>query len=85
MLVQKYEMSTAQQLLLRYSLQKGYTPIVKATNPSHLISNTEAENLVILEEDMAVLDSWDMGIAGSLCMLSSMYPSFLLIRHECRG
>lgn len=63
----KYNMSTA-QLLLRYSLQKGYTPIVKATSPRHLYANIEAENFVISEKDMALLDSWNQGIDGSLCM-----------------
>lgn len=60
-------MSTT-QLLLRYSLQKGFTPIVKSTSPKHLYANIEAENMSIPEEDMAVLDSWDEGIEGSLCM-----------------
>ena len=60
-------MSTA-QILIRYSLQKGYTPIVKATSRGHLYANKEVENLVISEQDMEVLDSWDKGTKGSLCM-----------------
>ncbi|KAJ4295066.1 hypothetical protein N0V90_007074 [Kalmusia sp. IMI 367209] len=61
----KYKMSTA-QLLLSYSSQKGYAPIVKAANPGHLVANLEAESIMISEKDMAVLDSWDEGIKGSL-------------------
>ncbi|KAH8719306.1 putative aldo-keto reductase [Phaeosphaeriaceae sp. PMI808] len=61
----KNNMSTA-QLLLRYSLQKGYMPIVKAKNPRYLYANIKVENLVISEKEMAVLDSWDKGIEGAL-------------------
>jgi diketogulonate reductase-like aldo/keto reductase len=66
----KYGVSTA-QLLLLWSLQKGYMPIVKMTSAAHLRANMELDSLVISKQDMAVLDSWDKGSKGSLCMLLS--------------
>jgi diketogulonate reductase-like aldo/keto reductase len=72
-LAQKYKTSTV-QLLLRYSLQKGYTPVVKATSSSHLYANMEAGNVVILEEDMNVLDCWDKDTDGSLCLFPYTCP-----------
>jgi diketogulonate reductase-like aldo/keto reductase len=65
-MAQRYQLSPA-QLLLVYSLQKGYTPIVRATRLEHLHANLKAENIVILEQDMSVLDSWDKGAKGSIC------------------
>jgi diketogulonate reductase-like aldo/keto reductase len=62
----KYNVSTA-QLLLRYSIQKGYMPVIKATNVDHLHSNIRAEDFVLAGEDLTALDSKDKGIAGSLC------------------
>jgi diketogulonate reductase-like aldo/keto reductase len=64
-LASKYNASTA-LILLCYSLRKGYTPIVKAENPQHLVSNLEAEKLCITDEDLALMDSWDKGNEGSL-------------------
>ena len=80
-MAEKYNVSTA-QLLLRYSSQKGYTPIVKAMSPRNLYANIEAENLVISEKDMAVLDSWDEGIEGSLCMSFHIHSHLSAERHS---
>jgi diketogulonate reductase-like aldo/keto reductase len=65
-MAQRYQLSTP-QLLLVYSLQKGYTPIVRATRLEHLHANLKAESVVILEQDMLILDSWDKGTKGSIC------------------
>jgi len=78
---EKYNISTA-QLLLRYSLQKGYTPIVKATSPKHLYANIEAENFVVSEQDIAILDSWDKDIQGSLCMSFHIHVNLSAKRHS---
>jgi hypothetical protein len=75
-MAEKYKLSTA-QLLLRYSLQKGYTPIVKATGAGHLYGNRQAENLVVSEPDIAALDSWDDGVRGSLCMSFQIHRPYL--------
>jgi diketogulonate reductase-like aldo/keto reductase len=79
MMEEKYNISTA-QLLLHYSMRKGYTPIVKATSPRHLCANIEVENLVISDKDIAILDSWDKGVKGSLCMPFQIYSNLLLIK-----
>lgn len=65
----KYDVSTA-QVLLRYSLQKGYVPVIKATNFNHLLSNKGAECFVLSEEDMSMLDLKHRGIEGSICVCS---------------
>jgi diketogulonate reductase-like aldo/keto reductase len=76
----RYDISTA-QVLLRYSLQKGYVPVIKATNLNHLLSNKRAECFVLSEEDMLMLDSKHRGIEGAICMcprhcsVSSANPS----------
>ena len=70
----RYDASTA-QVLLRYSLQKGYMPVVKATDYSHLLSNRKAERFVLSEEDMSMLDSKHKGIEGSICMCPRGYSA----------
>ena len=65
-LAKKHKMSTV-QLLLCYSLKKGYTPITRATNPEHLDANIKVQENTISVEDMSMLDSWDKGEEGSLC------------------
>jgi diketogulonate reductase-like aldo/keto reductase len=65
-MAQRYHLSPA-QLLLVYSLQKGYTPIVRATRLEHLHANLKAETVVIMEQDMSILDTWDKGAKGSIC------------------
>jgi diketogulonate reductase-like aldo/keto reductase len=64
-LANKYNASTA-QMLLSYSLRKGFTPVVKAENHQHLLSNLEAESLDIADEDVALMDLWDKGNEGSI-------------------
>ncbi len=66
-MAETHNVSTA-QLLLRWSLQKGYTPIVKATSQMHLQKNLKANEFVISDDDMEVLDSWDKGVERSLRM-----------------
>ena len=66
MLAKKYKTSTA-VILLCYSLQKGYSPVVRAQNPDHLLANLEAESICLTKEDLASMDEWDIGAEGSLC------------------
>lgn len=77
-------MSTV-QLLLCYSLQKGYTPIVRAADPQHLHDNIKAQEYVVSGEDMSSLDSWDEGEAGSLCMLYLTEPNRAAEEHSFMG
>lgn len=64
-LAAKYTCSPA-QLLLAYSLQKGYMPIVKASSPAHMLSNYRAADVRISSEDIGTMDSWDEGAEGSI-------------------
>lgn len=76
-LAKKHKMSTV-QLLLCYSLQKGYTPITRATSPEHLDANIKAQENALSAEDMSMLDSWDKGEDGSLCKSFHAKPFHLL-------
>ncbi len=64
----KNNVSTA-QVLLRYSLQKGYLPVVKATSVDHLQMNIKVDDFLLSDEDMMALDSRDEGLQGALCTL----------------
>jgi diketogulonate reductase-like aldo/keto reductase len=60
------------QMLIRYSLQKGWTPVVGARDPAHLATNAEAEaeGFEIEEEHMVEMDGWDRGSEGAVRKLS---------------
>ncbi|KAI0204012.1 Aldo/keto reductase [Astrocystis sublimbata] len=65
-LATKYGKSTA-QMLIRYSIQKGWTPVVKAGNPAHLRENANVHDFSIGIEDMCLMDTWDEGNRGAIC------------------
>lgn len=52
----RYQKSTA-QLLIRWSLQKGYIVLPKSVTPSRIASNTQVYDFSISDIDMAKLDS----------------------------
>ncbi|KAL7791412.1 NADP-dependent oxidoreductase domain-containing protein [Trichoderma ceciliae] len=54
-LMKKYGKSGA-QILLRWSLQKGFVPLPKSETPSRIESNTELYDFELTEEDMTTLD-----------------------------
>lgn len=54
-LAQKYRCSTA-QLCLRWCLQHGVLPIVKASLPSHIQTNLDVSGFVLSANDMQLLD-----------------------------
>ncbi|CAA7267462.1 unnamed protein product [Cyclocybe aegerita] len=54
----KYEKDAA-QILLRYSLQKGYVPLPKSATKQRIISNSKIFDFSLTEEDVAVLDALD--------------------------
>ncbi|KAI0204005.1 Aldo/keto reductase [Astrocystis sublimbata] len=76
-LATKYGKSTA-QMLIRYSIQKGWTPVVKAGNPAHLRENANVHDFSIGIEDMCLMDTWDEGNRGPFCecyiLLSRLKP-----------
>lgn len=64
-LAQKYEKTTT-QILIRYSLQKGWVPLPKSDDPSRIAANADVYGFEIGPDDMSVLDSLDRGSAGAI-------------------
>ena len=64
-LAEKYGKAT-QQILIRYAIQKEWVPLPKSDNPSRIISNANVFDFSISDEDMAVLNALDQGIAGAV-------------------
>ncbi|OXV07589.1 hypothetical protein Egran_04646 [Elaphomyces granulatus] len=64
-LAQKYEKTTT-QILIRYSLQKGWVPLPKSDDPSRIAANADVYGFEIDPDDMSVLDSLDRGSAGAI-------------------
>jgi diketogulonate reductase-like aldo/keto reductase len=54
------------QILLRWSLQKGYVPLIKSATPARIHSNTKLYDFELDEKDMAALDSLDQGGKGAI-------------------
>jgi len=61
----KYNRDPA-QVLLRWSLQKGFVPLPKSATPSRIISNAQLYDFELNEEDMKDLDSLDRGAEGGV-------------------
>lgn len=55
-LAAKYN-KTAAQILIRWSLQKGYVPLPKSVTPSRIIENAAVYDFEISEDDMARLET----------------------------
>lgn len=64
-LASKYARDPA-QILLRWSLQKGFVPLPKSATPARIHSNTHLYDFVLTEEDMAALDALDRGKDGAI-------------------
>ncbi|KAF8904438.1 NADP-dependent oxidoreductase domain-containing protein [Gymnopilus junonius] len=54
------------QVLIRWSLQKGYVPLPKSATPSRIHSNAQVYDFELDEEDMRKLDSLDRGKEGAI-------------------
>ena len=61
----KYEKTTA-QVLIRYSLQKGWVSLPKSDTPSRISANADVYEFNLTDEDMNVLDSLDQGPHGAI-------------------
>ena len=61
----KYERTTA-QVLIRYSLQKGWVPLPKSDTPSRIKANADVYGFSLSQEDMATLDGLDQGARGAI-------------------
>jgi len=64
-LAKKYNKDPA-QVLLRWSLQKGFVPLPKSARPDRIRSNADLYDFELSEEDMAKLDALDKGKNGAI-------------------
>ncbi|KAK2807919.1 hypothetical protein FQN50_005161 [Emmonsiellopsis sp. PD_5] len=64
-LAEKYNKST-NQILIRYSLQKGWVPLPKSDDPDRIRANADVYDFEIGGEDMEVLDALDKGDEGAI-------------------
>lgn len=51
----------AAQVLLRWSLQKGFVPLPKSVTPARQAENAAVFDFELSEADMATIDSWEAG------------------------
>ena len=61
----KHDKTTA-QILIRYSLQKGWVSLPKSDTPSRIQANADVYGFDLTEEDMKTLDSLDQGEDGAI-------------------
>jgi diketogulonate reductase-like aldo/keto reductase len=54
------------QILIRWSLQKGFVPLPKSAQPGRILSNTKVFDFELSCEDMAALDALDLGQFGAV-------------------
>jgi diketogulonate reductase-like aldo/keto reductase len=57
-LAAEYKVSPA-QLLVRWSLQKGYVPLPKSVHKERIITNAQVDNFTISKDDMDAMDGLD--------------------------
>lgn len=57
---------TVAQVLLRYSLQKGWIPLPKSDTPARIKENADLYDFELSKVDTEILDSKDEGAKGSL-------------------
>ncbi|RDA83230.1 hypothetical protein CP532_5783 [Ophiocordyceps camponoti-leonardi (nom. inval.)] len=59
---------TPNQVLVRWSLQRGWVPLPKSDTPERIKANADVYGFELDEGDMAVVDGLDEGSAGALVM-----------------
>ena len=64
-IAKKYNKETA-QVLIKYSLQKGWVTLPKSDTPSRIKSNADVFDFEISTEDMKKLDDLDEGDGGAI-------------------
>jgi len=64
-LAEKHDQDPA-QILIRWSLQKGFSPLPKSANPDRIRSNILVYDFHLDDEDMAALDALDQGKNGAV-------------------
>ncbi|EMD35716.1 hypothetical protein CERSUDRAFT_115677 [Gelatoporia subvermispora B] len=61
----KYNKNVA-QILVRWSLQRGFVPLPKSSDSGRVVSNANIYDFEISQEDMAKIDALDKGKAGAI-------------------
>lgn len=64
-IAKKHSVST-NQVLVRYSLQKGWNPLPKSDTPERIEQNADVFGFELDEENMKALDELDEGDRGAL-------------------
>lgn len=64
-MAKKYN-KTVSQILIRWSLQRGWVPLPKSDTPERIVQNMEIFDFDISAEDMKTLNDLDEGAAGSI-------------------
>jgi len=64
-IAKKYKKDVA-QVLIRWSLQMGFSPLPKSSQASRILSNSQVYDFELAEEDMQKLTAKDRGDAGSI-------------------
>jgi len=62
------------QILLRWSLQKGFVPLPKSATPERIHSNAQLYDFGLDTEDMTKLDGLDNGKDGAISWNPIDYP-----------
>ncbi|KAJ0281161.1 hypothetical protein CBS470a_008391 [Colletotrichum nupharicola] len=57
---------TEAQVLVRWSVQNGFVPLVKSSDPARIEENANIFSFELDEEEMQLLDDLDMGAQGAL-------------------
>ena len=57
---------TTAQILIRYSLQKGWVTLPKSDTPSRIEANADVYGFELSEGDMETLDGLDQGSSGAI-------------------
>lgn len=63
----KHKRSTA-QVLIRWSLQRGFVSLPKSDTPSRIEANADLYGFELSTDDMKALNDLDLGAAGSIVM-----------------
>lgn len=64
-MAKKYNKTTA-QILIRWSLQKGWVTLPKSDTPDRIKANAEVFDFELSDEDMRTMNDLDEGEAGSI-------------------
>lgn len=64
-MAKKHDKTTA-QVLIRYSLQKGWVSLPKSDTPSRIEANADVYGFELSADDMATLDGLDQGADGAI-------------------